>query len=113
MIDRITFRRAWLTSHGLAAGDCRVIQVLGESMEPTLADGCSILVNHASLRRREGGIYVVRTDDGLIVKRAGKEAHGSRHLVSDNPDKRAWPTLPWPDDVPVLCEVRWTAPTFL
>ena len=78
-------------------------------MEPTLVDGCSILVNHAIRRRREGGIYVVRTGDGLIVKRDGKDSDGSRLLVSDNPDKRAWPTLPWPDDAAVLGEVRWTA----
>ncbi len=76
-------------------------------------DGCSILVNHASRRRREGGIFVVRTADGLIVKRAGKEADGSWLLVSDHLDKRAWPTLPWPDDAAVLGEVRWTARTFL
>ena len=113
VIGRIKFRRPWLTSHGLAASDCRIIQVLGESMEPTLVDGCSILVNHASRRRRGGGIYVVQTSDGLIVKRAGKEADGSWQLVSDNPDKRAWPTLPWPDDAAVLGEVRWTARTFL
>ena len=29
------------------------------------------------------------------------------------PDKRAWPTLPWPDDAAVLGEVRWTARTLL
>ena len=42
IIGRFKFRREWL-----AARDCRVIRVLGESMEPTLADGCSIIVNRA------------------------------------------------------------------
>ena len=37
---RIKFQRAWLARHGLVASQCRVIQVLGESMEPTLVDGC-------------------------------------------------------------------------
>ena len=99
---RLKFRREWLSRHGLAAGECRVIQVLGESMEPTLVDGCSILVNHASRRRRVGRIFVVRTDDGPVVKRAGKDRAGGWQLVSDNPNKLAWPTMPWPDQAPVI-----------
>ncbi len=61
---------------------------MGESLEPTLVGGASILVNLARQRRRIGRIYVVRTDDGLIVKRAGKDADGAWRLVSDNPDKQ-------------------------
>ena len=109
---RVKFRRGWLARHGLAAGECRVIQVLGESMEPTLVDGCSILVNQAGQRRRVGRIFVVRTEDGLVVKRAGKDRAGAWQLVSDNPNKRAWPTVPWPADAPVIGEVKWAARTF-
>ena len=110
---RVKFRRDWLDRHGLAASDCRVIQVLGESMEPTLVDGCSILLNQASRRRRIGRIFVVRTEDGLVVKRAGKDRADRWQLVSDNPNKRAWPTVPWPDDAPLIGEVRWAARTFV
>ena len=110
---RIKFRRTWLARHGLAARDCRVIDVIGESMEPTLADGCSILVNHASRRRRVGHIYVVRTDDGLVVKRAGRDLSGAWQLVSDNPDKLAWPNRPWPAEAQIIGEVKWAARTFL
>lgn len=110
---RVKFRRAWLARHGLAAAACRVIQVLGESMEPTLVDGCSILVNQDSRRRSVGRIFVVRTDDGLVVKRAGKDRAGRWQLVSDNPNKQAWPTAPWPDDAPVVGEVKWAARTFV
>ena len=110
---RVKFRREWLACHGLAAGECRVIQVLGESMEPTLVDGCSILVNQGSQRRRAGRIFVARTDDGLVVKRAGKDRAGAWQLVSDNPNKQAWPTVPWPNDAPVIGEVKWAARTFV
>ena len=55
---------------------CRVMQVLGESMEPTPVDGCSILVNHAIRRRYVGRLHVVRTEDGLIVKRADRDPPG-------------------------------------
>ena len=81
-------------------------------MEPTLVDGCSILVNLASRRRRAGRIYVVRTEDGLIVKRAGKNRTGAWQLVSDNPNKQTWPTRPWPPDAPMIGEVKWAARTF-
>ena len=90
------FRRDWLRKHGLDPRQCCVLEVMGESMEPTLVDGASILVNLARQRRRAGRIYVIRTDDGLIVKRAAKDADGAWQLVSDNPDKRTWPTRRWP-----------------
>ena len=108
----LKFRRDWLRKLGLDARDCCVLRVMGESMEPTLVDGAAILVNLARQRRRVGGIYVVRTEDGLIVKRAGRDSPGVWQLVSDNPDKQTWPTRPWPDDAPMLGEVKWTGRTF-
>ena len=63
-------------------------------MEPTLPDGASILVDHNRQRRRVDHIFVVRTEDGLIVKRLGKSTAGAWRLISDNPDKTAWRTLP-------------------
>lgn len=106
LTSRLKFRREWLPRHGLAAGECRVIQVLGGSMEPTLFDGCSILVNPASRRRTAGRIFVVRTEDGLVLKRAGKDRTGVWQLLSDNPKKQACPTVLWPDEAPVIGEVR-------
>ena len=110
---RVKFRRAWLARHGLAARNCRVIEVSGESMEPTLVDGCSILVNLAGRRRRVGRIYVVRTADGLVVKRAGRDVAGAWQLVSDNPNKHVWPTRPWPPGAEIVGEVKWAARTFV
>ena len=110
--DRISFRQSWLRKHGLVARQCKVIGVKGTSMEPTLTDGCSILVDLNRRSRLVRHIYVVRTDDGLIVKRAGKNRAGAWQLVSDNPDKKEWPTLRWPNDAEVIGEVKWAARTF-
>ena len=74
-------------------------------------DGCSILVTHVS-RRRVGHLFVVRTDDGLVVKRAGRDASGAWQLVSDNPNTHVWPPRPWPSDAVVVGEVKWAARTF-
>ena len=51
---RVFFRRDWLDRHGIDLTQCVVIKVRGESMEPTLPDGCSILVDRSRTRRRDG-----------------------------------------------------------
>ena len=103
------FRREWLSRRGLDPTRCVVIDVRGGSMEPTLADGGSILVARDRTRRREGRVYVVLTEDGLVAKRAGRE-DGEWQLVSDSgpPD---WPPVPWRHDDEVKGEVIWTART--
>ena len=77
-------------------------------MEPTLPHGCAILVDRSRLRRYRGRIYAVLTDDGLVVKRAGREGD-SWALVSDHP---ALAPMPWPDDARIAGEVLWMARTF-
>ena len=100
------FRHEWLSRHGLVANRCRIIGVMGESMEPTLPVGCVILLDHNRRHRREGRIFVVRTADGLVIKRAGKGSDGRWQLVSDHP---RWPDAPWPDDATITGEVKWMA----
>ena len=104
----LAFRRDWLQSNGLDAKQCSVIGVTGESMEPTLPDGCSILVNRAWRRRRAGHIFVVRTGEGVVVKRAGKDESGGWMMVSDHP---AWKSVPWPGNAEIIGEVKWTGRT--
>ena len=36
-------------------------------------DGCKILIDRRRAHKRAGDIFVVRTEDGLVVERAGKE----------------------------------------
>ena len=77
-------------------------------MEPTLPEGCTILVDRGRRRRRTGGIFVVRSADGVVVKRAGKDASGGWLLLSDHP---AWEPVPWPRDAVVIGEVKWMGMT--
>lgn len=104
---RILFPVAWMRGEGLDARRCEIISVVDESMEPTLPDGCSILINHESRGLEDGKVFVVRTGDELLVRRALK--HKSEHwlLSSDNPDKKTWPTMTWPTKSRTLGEVRW------
>lgn len=80
------FSPALLRQLGVRPESASLIRVEGESMEPTLSDGDEILVDRD---RREpsgrGGIFVVRLDGQLMVKRL-LPALGGIELVSDNPD---------------------------
>ena len=78
-------------------------------MEPTLPDGCSILFDRNRRTLREDRIYVVRTDGGLIVKRAARRG-GVWELASDNP---AVEPEPWPAEWEPVGEVVWVAHTLI
>ena len=106
--EHLTFRLDWLRRHGLDPAQCTVVKVQGESMEPALPEGSAILVDRARRRRRVGGIFVVRTADGVVVKKAGKDESGRWLLVSDHP---SWEPVPWPQDAKVIGEVKWMART--
>lgn len=71
---------------GLQRGAASIIRVRGDSMAPGLMDGDELLVDEASRTPgARGGVYVVRVDGMLLVKRV---ARSGRRLVvtSDNPD---------------------------
>ena len=103
---RAWFRRDWLDGHGLDPRRCLVMEVSGESMEPVLPDGCSILVDRERRDRVEDRIFVVRTGDGLIVKRAGRDADGGWQLLSEHP---SWAPARWPSDAETIGQAVWTA----
>ena len=111
VVGRLWFRRDWLQRHAMDPAQCHVITVHGQSMEPTLPDGCSILVDRSQRRRRrrERRIFVMRTEDGLVVKRAGKDTEGNWQIESDN---EGWEPVPWSRDTEIIGEVRWSAVTF-
>ena len=102
----VWFRRSWLERRGLDAGDCMVIGVRGKSMEPTLPDGCSILVDRASTEWMPPRLLVLRTAAGLVVKRAVEADDGAPTMASDNP---YWPDAPLPEDAEIVGRVRWMA----
>lgn len=104
----VWFRRDWLDGHGIDPTLSVVISVRGESMEPTLPAGSKILVDRTRTRRRAGRIFVVTTDEGLVVKRL--ERRGRQwFLASDHP---SWEAVPWPREAEVVGEVRWASRTF-
>ena len=80
-------------------------------MEPTLPDGCSILVDRSRREPVVGRMYVLRTEEGLVVKRLKQDEAGRWMLVSDNSDSETWPAVPMLWGTDIIGEVRWSAVT--
>ncbi len=82
---RIACDDAWLKKIGVSvSSEPSIIQVDGDSMEPNLKDGDDILVDRSDTRPRDG-IYVIRMDDMLMVKRLAFGPGGRLSVISDNP----------------------------
>ncbi len=102
--DRLRFSGRWLRLQGLEPGMLSVIEVEGDSMEPTLRDGDEILVDR-SPRPLRSGLHVIRLDDVLLVKRLEPGSAGTVQIISDNP---AYPRMERPRaDVAVIGRVVW------
>ncbi len=70
---------------GLKDWQAAIIRVRGSSMEPGLFDGDHIVVDTADRTpRAKGGVYVIRIDDAVMVKRVAL-AGGRLVATSDNP----------------------------
>lgn len=62
----------------------QAINVLGDSMEPTLNSGDVVFINREYKNALKSGIYVVSTPAGLFIKRLQLKSNGTVALVSDN-----------------------------
>ena len=100
----MAFRQSWFDRHRLDPARCAVVHVHGESLEPALGDGSTILINRAQRRRRAGAIFLVHDAGRLVVARAGKDAAGRWRL---SVDRRSGRPSPWPEGAEVLGQVRW------
>lgn len=88
------FEERWLKSLTASSpSNLSIVRVEGDSMAPTLSDGDDILVDLGdSGDRLRDGIYVLRVDDALVVKRIALNPVARRIAVqSDNPAYPDWP----------------------
>jgi phage repressor protein C with HTH and peptisase S24 domain len=103
------FDERWLRAlTGAAPADLSMIKVEGDSMAPTLNDGDDILIDRRACGEQlRDGIYVLRVDDSLLVKRLAIHPLGKRLTVqSDNPAYPDWPDCGM-DDVHCIGRVIW------
>jgi hypothetical protein len=85
-----------------------MIRVEGDSMAPTLLDGDDIIVNLADTAAAlRDGIYALRRDDVLMVKRLALNPVSRLIAIrSDNPAYPSWPDCK-PGQVNVIGRVVW------
>ena len=88
------FDERWLKAlTGSPSDKLSIIRVEGDSMAPTLNPGDDILVDLGDREERlRDGIYVLRIDEALVVKRIALHPVGRGVTVqSDNPAYPDWP----------------------
>ena len=98
------FDERWLKALTASApANLSIVRVDGDSMAPTLSAGDDILVDLGdSADRVRDGIYVLRVDDSLVVKRLALNPVGRRVTVqSDNPSYPDWPDCDLADIHPI------------
>lgn len=86
IIGKLAFQRSWIKNNTRAGLDqLAVIKVNGDSMEPYLADGDTVLVDMSDTVPRKDGVYVLNYNGELVVKRlVVKPALRRITVISDN-----------------------------
>jgi phage repressor protein C with HTH and peptisase S24 domain len=99
----VAFDPAWLRKVASGGPDgLSIIRVEGDSMLPTLADGDEILVDRCDGRQRlRDGIYVLRLEGALMVKRLAFNPVNRNVTISS--DNAAYPS--WADCDPAKVEL--------
>ena len=104
------FDERWLKALTASPADrLSIVRVQGDSMSPTLNEGDDILVDLGDAAERlRDGIYVLRADDVLVVKRLALHPLGRRLTVqSDNPAYPDWPDCGL-DQIQLFGRVIWS-----
>ncbi len=60
------------------------INVSGDSMEPTFSYNDIVFINRTKTDANRGGIFTIRTEGGLFIKRVQKRLDGKLDVISDN-----------------------------
>ena len=80
----LAFRKKWLQYKGFKPQDLIALWAKGDSMEPSIGDNNTLIINKAEKRPVDGNIYIFRQEDQLVVKRVQINLLGSYLLISDN-----------------------------
>ncbi len=82
--DYLSFQTKWLSNKG-SANNMVAMEVFGQSMEPIIKEGDTVLIDQSQKSILAGAIYAVGVEDTILVKRL--EKHPDKLvLCSDNKD---------------------------
>ena len=85
IVDYLSFKSEWIRNGlGLSEKDLALINVKGDSMEPTLSNEDMILIDLRTRRVEDNAVYVLQFNGSLLVKRIQRKLDGSVIVKSDN-----------------------------
>jgi phage repressor protein C with HTH and peptisase S24 domain len=103
----LMFREQWLRRMSADIHRLFVLEISGDSMWETLHDGDHALVDPSQNNARREGLYVIRIDDMLQVKRISMHPVTKLLTVkSDNPAYRTFDNIK-PDEIVIVGRVVW------
>ena len=92
------FKAEWFTKNGFVPSKMLALIVSGESMEPTLYDGDTVVINTADTNLKDGEVFVFNLDGEVVIKRAVKDS-GQWWLDSDNKNNTRFTRKACPDGI--------------
>ncbi|HEY6420253.1 MAG TPA: helix-turn-helix transcriptional regulator [Candidatus Binataceae bacterium] len=108
VVDYLAFKTEWVQQQlNTDPHNLLLIEAVGDSMAPTLEHSDLLLVDLSEPRFRQDGVYVLRRNDELIVKRLQRRADGKLVIRSDNPAYE--PLVVAPEGVGIIGRVIWAA----
>lgn len=101
-------RFQWLRSISTAPPEMLALaRVEGDSMEKTLRNGDQVLLDRTRRRATVDGIYGLRRDEEMQVKRIAVDPRsGLLTIISDNPEYPRWEGIS-PDSIEIIGRVIW------
>ena len=106
----VGFRSEWIKNiTGAATRDLGIIKVEGDSMEPTISDGDIVLFDKTQNSPKLQGIYVIRIEDSICVKRVHYDPQ--RRTVTLISDNKAYPAVEISDldSFNIIGRILWSA----
>ena len=103
---RLAFRNDWLEQFG-GTKQLFVVRVEGDSMEPTLMESDTVLINkNANTIGAGGGIFAINWHDMVLVKRLQMNPQTNEIIIkSDNPNYDS--IVVKPDEIEIEGKVIW------
>lgn len=105
----LKFREVSLRRRGINVASAMVIYAEGDSMEPLIGSGDTIMFDRSKTDIVDGKLYVIEVDDEALVKRLHRRPGGRVLVQSENPAYPAYEVPLQSDGFRVLGRVVWGA----
>jgi phage repressor protein C with HTH and peptisase S24 domain len=108
IVDYLAFKKEWVLARlNTEPRNLLLIEALGDAMTPTLEEADLLLVDLGEPHFRHDGVYVLRRENDLEVRRLQRRPDGTLNVICDN---AAYPpSVIATDSIHVIGRVIWVA----